>query len=149
MLIKILLKQDKSLLDNGIIKRTNDIYILNSKYKIGKITLKKDIALLELENIQKIFIELDKLNGAYTNDIVLAQMIFNPRSKTKAKVIKIIQRNNSKILCFVKDKKLLSIKDSIDLGFSSSLKQYNNGNKRCCWWGSTVWEHTGMPIIIG
>jgi len=126
MLIKILLKQDKSLLDNGIIKRTNDIYILNSKYKIGKITLKKDIALLELENIQKIFIELDKLNGAYTDDLVLVQMIFNPRSKTKAKVIKIVEKNNSKILCFIKNKKLFSVKDSIELTFNGSINKYKN-----------------------
>ncbi len=126
--IKNLLKQDKNLLQKGIIKIIDNNYILNSKYKIGTILIKRDIAQFITDTMQKIFIEFDKLNGAYTNDLVLVQMIFNPRSKTKAKVIKIVERNNAKILCFVKEKKLFSIKDSIDLGFTSSLKNYKDGD---------------------
>ncbi len=125
---KKLVEEDDGLLTNNIVKIIDNKYVLNSKYKIGKIILKKDIAQFIDKDMQKIFIELDKLNGAYTNDLVLVQMIFNPRSKTKAKVIKIVERNNAKILCFVKEKKLLSVKDSIDLNCKVSLKSYKDGD---------------------
>jgi ribonuclease R len=42
-------------------------------------------------------------------------MIFNPRSRTKAKVIHIIQRDLASILCFVKDDKVYSVRDSIEI----------------------------------
>lgn len=127
--IQKLLTQDNSLLDKGIIRNNNiNTYSLNSKYKIGKITLKKDIAQFITNDMQKIFIDLERLNGAYTNDIVLVQMIFNPRSKTKAKVIQIIERNNSKLLCFIQDNKVYSIKDGIEITSSLSLNKYHNGD---------------------
>ncbi len=114
-------------LENNIIKIINNNYTLNSRYKIGTILIKKDIALFIDDNLQKIYIELDKLNGSYTNDLVLVQMIFNPRSKTKAKVIQVLKRNNSEILCFSKDNKLFSVKDSIELN-SNNLRNYKDGD---------------------
>ena len=45
-----------------IIKFTNDTYTLNSKYKIGTISISNKIAILNLENnsSQKVYIEFDK-----------------------------------------------------------------------------------------
>ena len=126
--LKTLVENNRSLIENNIIKFANNTYTLNSKYKIGKILLKKDIAKFIDKDMQKIFVDIDKLNGAYTNDLVLVQMIFNPRSKTKAKVIQILQRNNSQILCFIKNNKIFALKDSVELEFKSSLKKYNDGD---------------------
>lgn len=125
---KTLVENDKSLIEKKIIKIIDNKYTLNSKYKIGKIILKKDIAQFIDKDMQKIFVELDKLNGAYTDDLVLVQMIFNPRSTTKAKVIKIVERNNAEILCFVKNENLFSVKDSISLTFEGSINKYKNGD---------------------
>ncbi len=98
-----------------IVKYTNDTYSLNSKYKIGTISITNKIAILNLENnsSQKIYIEFDKLNGAYNDDTVVVQVLFNPKGKTKAKVIQILNRTQSSILCFVKDKNLFTIKENI------------------------------------
>jgi ribonuclease R len=108
----------KKIYDNqsaNIVKYEDGIYILNSKYKIGTIMLSNKIALLNLSESsnQKIFIEFDKLNGAYRDDTVLVQVLFNPKGKTKAKVIQILNRNANSILCYVKDKNLFTIKENI------------------------------------
>jgi len=98
-----------------IVKFVNNTYTLNSKYKIGTLTISNKTALLNLENnsSQKIFIDFDKLNGAYRDDTVVVQVLFNPKGKTKAKVIQILNRNTNAILCFVKDKNLFTIKENI------------------------------------
>ncbi len=98
-----------------IVKYTDDTYTLNSKYKIGTISISNKIAILNLDNnsSQKIYIEFDKLNGAYRDDTVVVQVLFNPKGKTKAKVIQILNRTQSSILCFVKDKNLFTMKENI------------------------------------
>jgi len=98
-----------------IVKFKDEKYSLNSKYKIGTISISNKIAILNLENnsSQKIYIEFDKLNGAYRDDKVIVQVLFNPKGKTKAKVTHIISRKDSSILCFVKDKNLFTVKENI------------------------------------
>ena len=97
-----------------IVKLVDEQYILNSKYKIGTIVLINDNAILNLSNnsSQKIYIDQDKLNGAYNHDIVLVQVIFNPKGRTKAKVVLILERSNHSILCFVKDSNLYTVKEN-------------------------------------
>ena len=97
-----------------IVKLVDEQYILNSKYKIGTIVLINDNAILNLSNnsSQKIYIDQDKLNGAYNHDIVLVQVIFNPKGRTKAKVVQILERSNHSILCFVKDSNLYTVKEN-------------------------------------
>jgi ribonuclease R len=126
--INKLLLNDDTLLEQNIIKKNGDNYILNSKYKIGQLNINKNIAFIQLENLSKIFIEFEKLNGAYDNDIVLIQIIFNPRSKLKAKVIKIIEQNNSNILVVVKEKQLYSIKEQLKLDLKIKLENYKDGD---------------------
>jgi ribonuclease R len=126
--IKQLLSQDATLLQNGIIKKDNDQLTLNSKYKIGKVIVKNGIAELILENLQKIFIDLDKLNGAYSDDVVLVQILFNPKRRAKAKVIHIIYKSTQKVLCFIKNKKFYSIKENIELNFDFQISKYISGD---------------------
>ncbi len=127
-IIRKLLNQDKSLLSKGIIKEIDNNYFLNTRYKIGHIIIKKDTAQLNLDNMQKIFIDLEKLNGAYDNDLVLVQIIFNPRGKTKAKVTHIIERNSTKILCYVKGGIFFTVKESIEIGLNKKIKSKNDGD---------------------
>jgi len=98
-----------------MVKFENETYTLNSKYKIGTITLTNKSATLNLQgnSSQKIVIDFEKLNGAYRDDTVIVQVLFNPKGKTKAKVIQILNRNQNSILCFVKDKNLYTIKENI------------------------------------
>ncbi|MEA3512371.1 MAG: ribonuclease R family protein [Campylobacterota bacterium] len=108
----------KTIYDNQtdkIVKIVDEKYLLNSKYKIGKIILSNKIALFQdlTTSKQDIIIEFNKLNGAYSNDVVLVQVIFNPKGKIKAKVISILDRAVTKILCIVKNKELHTIKENI------------------------------------
>ncbi|MEA3553269.1 MAG: ribonuclease R family protein [Campylobacterota bacterium] len=111
-----------------IVKFRDDKYVLNSKYKIGKIKLNNKIAMLELKQNSntKIFIEFDSLNGAYNDDKVVVQILFNPKGKTKAKVVHILESSNSTILVFCQDKKLFTIKESVQI-ITESL-ELNNGD---------------------
>ncbi len=126
--INKLLSEDETLLAQGIVKKIDSKYVLNSRYKIGKIVIQKNVAQFITDNLQKVFIEFEKLNGSYNDDIVLVQMIFNPRSRTKAKVIKIVQRNNSEILCYKKDDQFYSVKDNISLNLSVKSIDAKNGD---------------------
>jgi len=107
------------------VKKENNNYILNSKYRIGKIKITNNKAILEsVDNqIYKINIDLDKLNGAYDSDIVVVQILFNPKGKIKAKVLKIVKKATNTILCYIKDKKIFSFKENI------FLKQLENNIK--------------------
>lgn len=112
-MIKKLLKKLYETTDYVDLK--DDQYSLKSKYKIGKIELLNNYAQLKLlqNSVQKIFIEFDKLNGAYNNDTVLVQVLFNPKGKTKAKVLEVLQRSDENILCYVKEQELFTVKESV------------------------------------
>jgi len=101
--------------NTAIVKYENGSYTLNSKYKIGTVSISNKTAILNLQSSssQKIFIDFEKLNGAYRDDTVVVQVLFNPKGKTKAKVIQILNRNANAILCIVKDKNLFTIKENI------------------------------------
>ncbi|MEN8717105.1 MAG: ribonuclease R family protein, partial [Sulfurovum sp.] len=64
---------------------------------------------------KNIYIELDSLNGAYNNDLVLAKRVFNPRSKTKAKIIKVLEGSKNQLIVYVKDKSYITLKENIVL----------------------------------
>lgn len=114
---------------NNIVKYINGEYLLNSRYKIGTIKISNKIAILDLgkNKSQKIFIELDKLNGAYENDIVLVQVLFNPKGKTKAKVIDILESSDNEILLYFKDNHFYTIKEFIDISINNK-EQLSNGD---------------------
>jgi ribonuclease R len=97
-----------------IVKLIDGEYKLSSKYKIGTIHVNSSQITLDIKgSSQKIYIDKESLNGAYKGDHVLVQIIFNPKGKIKAKVLQVLQRTNSSILCYVKDKNLYSIKESL------------------------------------
>lgn len=79
------IKDDVVILQDGI-------YELNSKYKVGTVNInKKSATLVDLVNEHKnITLDFEYLEGAYDGDFVLAKRVFNPRSKIKAKVIKVL-----------------------------------------------------------
>lgn len=118
----------EQLINNDIIYNDGDCYKLNSKYLLGTIKILKDQAQLITQNsFQKIFIALDKLQGAYDGDYVLAKKIFHPRSKYKAIVEQILHTNEKEILVVIIDQKYYTIKDSIILKTSID-KKYSNGD---------------------
>ena len=90
--------------DEIIVKNGEDFEI-NSKYKIGVLKIEKNFAILEdlVNPIKNIKLELDALNGAFNNDLILAKRVFNPRSRIKAKVIKVLEGKKAEILVYVVD----------------------------------------------
>ncbi|MEA2018454.1 MAG: ribonuclease R family protein [Campylobacterota bacterium] len=117
-----------------IVKLIDGNYRLNSKYKIGNIELSNKTAILKLSNSSaKIFIDIDDLNGAYQYDKVLVQINFNPKGKTKARVIEILDRSDNRILCYVENYNLFSVKEGVLIDCDSinnrdgDIVIFNNG----------------------
>ena len=90
-------------------------YLLNSKYKIGTIQVNKNRATLHdlLNEHKDISLDFEHLSGAFDGDLVIAKRVFNPRSKIKAKVLRVLSGDKSDILVYVKDRKYFTVKESI------------------------------------
>lgn len=120
--IKIFLK-DKIIIINS------DNYELNSKYKVATVKIGKNLVILEdlVSELKNIKIEFEDLNGAYNGDLVLAKRVFNPRSKTKAKIIKVLDGKKAEILVYIKDKAFFTVKENIKIENKNALK-YEDGD---------------------
>ena len=119
---------NKFLKDEIIIKKPDDTFELNSKYKIALVKVGKNLVVLEdlISEHKNIKIEFNDLNGAYDGDLVLAKRIFNPRSKTKAKIEKILDGKKNEVLVYIKDKAFHTVKENIKLENKNALK-YQDG----------------------
>ena len=113
--------------DEIIVKNGEDFEI-NSKYKIGVLKIEKNFATLEdlVNPIKNIKLELDALNGAFNNDLILAKRVFNPRSKTKAKIERILDGKKNEVLVYIKDKAFYTIKENIKLENKNSCSENCN-----------------------
>lgn len=105
----------KPLIKDEIITHENGQYIINSKYRVGILKIANKSAVLEdlLNEHKNIKIDFESLNGAYDNDLVLVKRIFNPKVKYKAKVLKVLDSFEHKLMVYLKDKKLYTVKESI------------------------------------
>ena len=119
---------EKFLKEEIIIKKEDETYELNSKYKVALVKVGKNLVVLEdlISEHKNIKIEFDDLNGAYDGDLVLAKRVFNPRSRTKAKIIKILDGKKNDVLVYIKDKAFHTVKENIKLENKNALK-YKEG----------------------
>lgn len=121
-------KIEEFLYESIIIKNEDNQFELNSKYKVSLLRLEKSIAILEdlVTPLKNIKIELNELNGAYDGDLVLLKRVFNPRSKTKAKVIKILESKKAELLVYVKDRAFYTLKENIKIENKKALNYKEN-----------------------
>ena len=119
---------EKFIKDDVVVKNEEGIYELNSKYKIAVVNVGKNLVILEdlVSEHKNIKIEFDDLNGAFDGDLVLAKRVFNPRSRTKAKIIKVLDGKKNDVLVYIKDKAFYTVKENIKLENKQALK-YENG----------------------
>ncbi len=124
-----LIQIEDFLKEDIIVKNENNNYELNSKYKVAIVNVGKNLVILEdlLSEHKNIKIEFDDLNGAYNGDLVLAKRIFNPRSRVKAKIVKILDGKRAEVLVYIKDKAFHTVKENITLENKNALK-YNEGD---------------------
>jgi ribonuclease R len=124
-----LIQIEDFLKEDIIVKNENNNYELNSKYKVAIVNVGKNLVILEdlLSEHKNIKIEFDDLNGAYNGDLVLAKRIFNPRSRVKAKIVKILDGKRADVLVYIKDKAFHTVKENIILENKNALK-YNEGD---------------------
>jgi ribonuclease R len=77
---------------------------LKSKYRIGKLDItKKGIGFLEVWGVKEkdLLIESWDINGAGKGDIVIAQKLFNKKSRPKAKVVYILEKAFSVTIAYL------------------------------------------------
>ena len=124
-----LIEIEKFLKDEIIVNGEDNTFELNSKYKIALVKVGKNLVILEdlITEHKNIKIEFDDLNGAYDGDLVLAKRVFNPRSRTKAKIERILESKKNKVLVYIKDKVFYTVKENIKLENKNALK-YNQGD---------------------
>ena len=124
-----LIQIENFLKEDIIVKNENNNYELNSKYKVAIVNVGKNLVILEdlLSEHKNIKIEFDDLNGAYNGDLVLAKRIFNPRSRIKAKIVRILDGKKNEVLVYIKDKAFHTVKENIRLENKNALK-YNEGD---------------------
>ena len=123
-----LIEIEKFLKDEIVIKN-EDTFELNSKYKVALVKVGKNLVVLEdlISEHKNIKIEFDDLNGAYDGDLVLAKRVFNPRSRTKAKIERILDGKKNEVLVYIKDKSFYTVKENIKLENKNALK-YQDGD---------------------
>ena len=124
-----LIEIEKFLKDEIIVNGEDNTFELNSKYKIALVKVGKNLVILEdlITEHKNIKIEFDDLNGAYDGDLVLAKRVFNPRSRTKAKIERILESKKNEVLVYIKDKVFYTVKENIKLENKNALK-YNQGD---------------------
>uniref|UniRef100_UPI0040474548 RNB domain-containing ribonuclease n=1 Tax=Aliarcobacter sp. TaxID=2321116 RepID=UPI0040474548 len=124
-----LIEIDKFLKEEIIIINDNNNYELNSKYKIAIVKIGKNLVILEdlVSEHKNIKIEFDDLNGSYDGDLILAKRVFNPRSRVKAKIVKVLDGKKNDVLVYIKDKAFHTVKEDIRLENKKALK-YNEGD---------------------
>ena len=124
-----LIQIEDFLKEDIIVKNENNNYELNSKYKVAIVNVGKNLVILEdlLSEHKNIKIEFDDLYGAYNGDLVLAKRIFNPRSRVKAKIVKILDGKRAEVLVYIKDRAFHTVKENITLENKNALK-YNEGD---------------------
>jgi len=122
------LEKIKIFLKDEILVKKEELEI-NSKYKIAILKIEKNFAVLEdlLNPIKNLKIEIDCLNGAFNEDLVLAKRIFNPRSKIKAKIIKVLEGKKAEILVYVENGYFITFKENIQIE-SKKAKKYQDGD---------------------
>ncbi|MDN5042880.1 ribonuclease R [Aliarcobacter butzleri] len=118
-----LIEIEKFVKEEIVLRNTNNEFELNSKYKIATLKIEKNFAILEdlVTPLKNIKIELDELNGAFDGDLVIAKRVFNPKSKIKAKIIKIISSKKAEILVYVKDRAFYTVKENIRIENKKAL----------------------------
>ncbi|MFW3346144.1 RNB domain-containing ribonuclease [Aliarcobacter butzleri] len=118
-----LIEIEKFIKEEIVLRNTNNEFELNSKYKIATLKIEKNFAILEdlVTPLKNIKIELDELNGAFDGDLVIAKRVFNPKSKIKAKIIKIISSKKAEILVYVKDRAFYTVKENIGIENKKAL----------------------------
>ena len=118
-------KELEKFLKEGIVIKNENFYELNSKYKVAIVRVQKNLVILEdlVSEHKNIKIEFEELNGSYDGDLILAKRIFNPRGKTKAKIIKILDGKSNDILVYIKNGFFHTIKEDIQLQ-SNKSKNY-------------------------
>ena len=100
----------KSLIDQKIIIGQNGNFRLNSIYKIGFIELQKHFANLKTKyDIENLTMDFYDLNGAKDGDFVIVRRNMNPRAKSKAKVIVIIENSSKPSLIYFKNGKFFLV----------------------------------------
>ena len=121
-------KINRFLKDDIIIINENKNFEINSKYKVAIVNVGRNVVILEdlVSELKNIKIEFDDLNGAYNGDLVLARRVFNPRSKTKAKIVKVLDGKKAEILVYIKDKAFHTLKENIKLENTNALKYQEN-----------------------
>lgn len=119
------------LIKEKIVMKEDESFSLNTKYRVGLLKVEKKHAILEdLDNSHKnLRLDFEALHGAYNNDLVLVKRSFNPRSKSKGTVIRVLESSEHALLVYVDNSQLFTVKESIHLEhIKKDFSAYHKGD---------------------
>ena len=112
----------------NILKQNNNKFEISKKYKIGILQILNDSSkLLPIDKTDK-SLQVDDTRTCNNGDLVIVQIIFNPRGRLKGKIVELIQSNQNSSLCYIKEKKLYDVKTLSLVNYKINIKSYNDGD---------------------
>ena len=118
----------KIYVDKKILKQNNNKFEISKKYKIGILQIQNDFSkLLPLDKSDK-SLKIDDTKQYNNADLVIVQVIFNPRGMLKCKIVELIQSNQNSSLCYIKDKKLYDVKTLTLVNYKININSYKDGD---------------------
>ena len=112
----------------NILKQNNNKFEISKKYKIGILQILNDSSKLLPLNKSDKTIRIEDTRSCNNGDLVIIQVIFNPRGTLKGKIIDLIQGNQNSSLCYIKESKLYDIKTLTLVNYKIDIKSYKDGD---------------------
>ena len=75
----------------NILIQNNNKFTLNKKYKVGLLSISNNYAKLNAFGINQRTIQIPDIKSCNDGDLVIVQLIFNPRGTLKAKILEVLQ----------------------------------------------------------
>lgn len=115
-------------LQKGIVKIVDDAFVLSKKYKVGILNVQNDFIKFQALGKDTKTIKINDLGSCNNGDLVLVQVIFNPKGGLKAKILEVLQNNQNNTLAIIKENKLFYVQSMSKINMNINLQNYVQGD---------------------
>ena len=108
----------------NILIQNNNKFALNKKYKVGILSISNNYAKLNAFGVSQKTIQIPDIKSCNDGDLVIVQLIFNPRGTLKAKILEVLQSKQTHTLCYINENCLHDIKSLVKINANIKIKDY-------------------------
>jgi ribonuclease R len=110
--------------NKNILIKNNNKFALNKKYKVGFLSISNNYVKLNVFGINQRIIHITDIKSCNDGDLVIVQLIFNPRGTLKAKILEVLQSKQTHTLCYINKNSLYDIKSQVKINANIKIKDY-------------------------